>query len=274
MEEKRALIEAEHPTLSLARQCELVGLARSSYYYQPMAESEENLLLMRLLDEQYTRIPFYGIKKMTAWLRTQGYEVNHKRVARLLRQMGLMAVYPSPRLSQPGEQQVRYPYLLRGMSIDRVNQVWSTDITYIRLQRGFLYLVAIIDWFSRYVLAWRTSITLETAFCLEALDQAFEEARPEIFNNDQGSQFTSSEFTNRLKAADVRISWDGRGRALDNIFVERLWRSVKYEEVYLKDYQSVSDAERGLKAYFQFYNQERLHQALDYQTPGQVYYRS
>jgi HTH-like domain/Integrase core domain len=164
MEKKRALIEPEHPTISLARQCELVDLARSSYYYQPVPESEENLLLMRLLDEQYTRTPFYGIKKMTAWLRTQGYEVNHKRVARLLRQMGLMAIYPSPRLSQPGEQQVRYPYLLRGLSIDRVNQVWSTDITYIRLQRGFLYLVAIIDWFSRYVLAWRTSITLETAF--------------------------------------------------------------------------------------------------------------
>jgi len=264
VEEKRALIDPEHPTISLARQCELVGLARSSYYYQPVPESEENLLLMRLLDEQYTRTPFYGIKKMTAWLGAQGYEVNHKRVARLLRQMGLMAIYPSP----------RYPYLLRGLSIDRVDQVWSTDITYIRLQRGFLYLVAIIDWFSRYVLAWRTSITLETAFCLEALDQAFAEAQPEIFNNDQGSQFTSMDFTGRLQAAGVRISWDGRGRALDNIFVERLWRSVKYEEVYLKDYQSVSDAERGLKAYFQFYNQDRLHQALDYQTPVQVYYRS
>lgn len=274
MEEKRALIDPEHPTISLARQCELVGLARSSYYYQPVPESEENLQLMRLLDEQYTRTPFYGIQKMTAWLRTQGQEVNHKRVARLLRQMGLMAIYPGPRLSQPGEQLVRYPYLLRGLSIDRVNQVWSTDITYIRLQRGFLYLVAIIDWFSRYVLAWRTSITLETAFCLDALDQAFAEARPEIFNNDQGSQFTSTDFTGRLQAAGVRISWDGRGRALDNIFVERLWRSVKYEEVYLKEYQSVSDAERGLNAYFQFYNQERLHQALDYQTPGQVYYRS
>ena len=169
---------------------------------------------------------------------------------------------------------MRYPYLLRGLSIDHVNQVWSTDITYIRLQRGFLYLVAIIDWFSRYVLAWRTSITLETAFCLEALNQAFAEARPEIFNNDQGAQFTSMDFTGRLQAAGVRISWDGRGRALDNIFVERLWRSVKYEEVYLKDYQSVSDAESGLKEYFQFYNQHRLHQALDYQTPIQVYYRS
>src|SRR5258708_5825208 len=182
---------------------------------------------------EITRTRFYGMKKMTAWLRTQGHEVNHKRIARLLREMGLMAIYPSPRLSQPGEQQVRYPYLLRGLSIDRVNQVWSTDITYIRLQRGFLYLVAIIGWFSLSVLAWRTSITLETAFCLEALDQAFAEARPEIFNNDQGVQFTSMDFTGRLQAAGVRISWDGRGRALDTIFVERLWRSVKYEEVYL-----------------------------------------
>lgn len=227
---------------------------------------------MRLLDEQYTRTPFYGIKKMTAWLRTQGHEVNRKRVARLLRQMGLMAIYPGPRLSQPGEQPARYPYLLRGLSIDRVNQVWSTDITYIRLQRGFLYLVAIIDWFSRYVLDWRTSITLDTAFCLEALDQAFEEARPEIFNSDQGSQFTSTNFTGRLQAAGVRISWDGRGRALDNIFVERLWRSVKYEEVYLKDYQSVPEAVQSLNTYFTFYNQQRLHQALDYQTPATVHW--
>jgi putative transposase len=191
IEEKRALIELEHSTISIARQCELVDLARSSYYYQPMPVSEENLLLMRLLDEQYTRTPFYGIKKMTAWLGTQGQEVNHKRVARLLRQMGLMAVYPKPRLSQPGEPIVRYPYLLRGLPIDRNNQVWSTDITYIRLRGGFLYLVAIIDWFSRSVLAWQTSITLETAFCLEALDQAFQNAQPEIFNNDQGSQFGS-----------------------------------------------------------------------------------
>lgn len=274
MEEKRALIEPEHASISVARQCELVGLARSSYYYQPVPESEENLLLMRLLDEPYTRTPFYGIKKMTAWLRTQGYEVNHKRVARLLRQMGLMAVYPVPRLSQPAEQAMRYPYLLRDLSIDRVNQVWSTDITYIRLHRGFLYLVAIMDCYSRYVLAWRTSITLETTFCLEALEQAFVLAQPEIFNNDQGSQFTSTAFTTRLQAAGVRISWDGRGRALDNIFVERLWRSVKYEEVYLKEYQSISEAENGLKAYFQFYNQDRLHQALDYQTPFQVYQRS
>jgi putative transposase len=210
VEEKRALIDPGHPAISIARQCELMELARASYYYQPMPVSEENLLLMRLLDEQYTRTPFYGIKKMTAWLGTQGQEVNHKRVARLLRQMGLMAVYPKPRLSQPGEQIVRYPYLLRGLTIDRTNQVWSTDITYIRLRGGFLYLVAIIDWFSRYVLAWQTSITLETAFCLEALDQAFQNAQLEIFNNKQGSQFTSNEFVNRLKPAEVRISWDGR----------------------------------------------------------------
>jgi putative transposase len=274
MEEKRALIEPGHSQISIARQCELLGLARASYYYQEVPESEENLLLMRLLDEQYTRTPFYGIRKMTAWLVSQGHEVNHKRVARLLRQMGLCAIYPTPRLSQPGEQATRYPYLLRGLTIDRVNQVWSTDITYIRMPRGFLYLVAIIDWFSRYVLAWQTSITSETTFCLEALEQAFQVARPDIFNNDQGSQFTSRDFTKRLEAAGTRISWDGRGRALDNIFVERLWRSVKYEEVYLKEYQTVSDAEQGLKAYFQFYNQDRFHQSLDYQTPAQVYYRS
>jgi putative transposase len=236
-----------------------------------MAEREENLHLMRLLDEQYTRTPFYGTRKMTAWLQTQGYEVNRKRVMRLLRQMGLEAVYPKPRLSLPGLTQQRYPYLLRGMSITRCNQVWSCDITYIRLQRGFVYLMAVIDWFSRYVLSWEVSITLDTSFCLEALDRALKITTPEIFNSDQGVQFTSAEFTNRLKAAEIRISWDGRGRALDNIFVERLWRSVKYEEVYLKDYQSVADAVSNLRAYFTFYNQERLHQALDYQTPAQVY---
>jgi len=239
-----------------------------------MAESEENLLLMRLLDEQYTRIPFYGIKKMTAWLRTQGYEVNHKRVARLLRQMGLMAVYPSPRLSQPGEQNVRYPYLLRGLSIDRVNQVWSTDITYIRLQRGFLYLVAIIDWFSRYVLAWRTSITLETAFYLEALEQAFERARPEIFNTDQGSQFTSDEWIKVLDDASVAISMDGKGRWIDNVFIERLWRSVKYEEVYLHGYANGTEARTSLTRYFSFYNARRSHQALEYRTPNEVYFNA
>jgi len=265
------LIEPGHADLSIAQQCKLLGLARSSYYDDPVPESEENLVLMRMLDEQYTRTPFYGARKMAAWLDTQGYPVERKRVRRLLHLMGLEAIYPKPRTSLPGATTQRYPYLLRGMSIERCNQVWSCDITYIRLQRGFIYLIAVIDWFSRYVLAWEISITLDTSFCLEALDRALRVATPEIFNSDQGVQFTSSEFTNRLKSADIRISWDGRGRALDNIFVERLWRSVKYEEVYIKDYQNVPDAVRNLRDYFTFYNHERLHQALDYQTPAQVY---
>lgn len=226
---------------------------------------------MRLLDEQYTRTPFYGTRKMTAWLHTQGYEVNRKRVTRLLRLMGLEAIYPKPRLSQAGAVSQKYPYLLRGVSIDRTNYVWSSDITYIRLAKGFVYLVAILDWFSRYVLAWDVSVTLDTYFCIETLERALRLTTPEIFNSDQGVQFTSSEFISRLKAANIRISWDGRGRALDNIFVERLWRSVKYEEVFIKDYQTVADARSGLTEYFRFYNHERLHQALDYQTPAQVY---
>jgi len=228
-------------------------------------------VLMRMLDEQYTRTPFYGARKMAAWLQTQGYPVERKRVRRLLHLMGLEAIYPQPHTSLPGAVAQRYPYLLRGMSIQRCNQVWSCDITYIRLQRGFIYLMAVIDWFSRYVLSWEISITLDTSFCLEALDRALRIATPEIFNSDQGVQFTSNEFVSRLKSADIRISWDGRGRALDNIFVERLWRSVKYEEVYIKDYQSVPEALKNLQTYFMFYNQERLHQALDYQTPAQVY---
>lgn len=257
--------------MSIAQQCELLGLARSSYYYEPVPESEENLLLMRLLDEQYTQTPFYGTRKMTAWLNTQGYAVERKRVRRLLRLMNLEAIYPKPKLSVPGPNEQRYPYLLRGLTIERCNQVWSCDITYIRLQKGFIYLMAVIDWFSRYVLSWEISITLDMSFCLEALDRALRLATPEIFNTDQGVQFTSPEFTSRLKAAAIAISWDGRGRALDNIFVERLWRSVKQEEVYIKDYQSVPEAVSNLRAYFTFYNHQRLHQSLDYQTPAQVY---
>ncbi len=257
--------------MSIAQQCKLLGLARSTYYYEPVPESEENLRLMRLLDEQYTRTPFYGTRKMTAWLHTLGYCVDRKRVRRLLRLMGLEAIYPKPRTSLPGIPEQKYPYLLRGRSIERCNQVWSCDITYIRLARGFVYLMAVMDWYSRYVLSWEVSVTLDTSFCLEALDRALQMATPEIFNSDQGVQFTSVEFTNRLKAADIRISWDGRGRALDNIFVERLWRSVKYEEVYLKDYQSVTEAVNNLRAYFIFYNHERVHQALGYQTPAALY---
>lgn len=257
--------------MSIVRQCELLGLARSSYYYEPVPMSEEDLLLMRLLDEQYTRTPFYGKRKMVAFLAEQGYRVDRKRVRRLMQQLGLETIYPQPHLSRPGEPSVRYPYLLRGMSITSRDQVWSSDITYIRLARGFVYLVAIIDWFSRYVLAWELSITLDTSFCLEALDRALQAGQPKIFNTDQGVQFTSQDFTTRLLQSNIRISWDGRGRALDNVFVERLWRSVKYEEVYLKDYQTVAEARNGLTEYFQFYNYERYHQSLDYKTPFAVY---
>ena len=257
--------------LSLRRQCKLLGLARASLYYEPRAESTENLALMRLLDEQYTRTPFYGVEKMTAWLRAQGQPVNRKRVRRLLRLMGLEAIYQKPRLSQAAAGQQIYPYLLRGVSILRVNQVWSTDITYIRLVGGFVYLVAVIDWYSRYVLSWEVSTTMESDFCLSALQRALHLSQPEIFNTDQGSQFMSTAFTGILKEHGISISMDGRGRALDNIFVERLWRSVKYEEVYLHDYEDVPQALTGLGEYFKFYNGERLHQSLAYKTPESVY---
>jgi len=265
------LIEPHHQQISVRRQCQLLGLNRTSRYYTPQAETVENLLLMRLLDEQYTSCPFYGVRRMTAWLEQQGHAVNAKRVRRLLRKMGLLAVYPKPSLSQPVLGAQVYPYLLRGVEIERINQVWSTDITYIRLLSGFIYLVAIIDWYSRYVLAWEVSNTLESSFCVAALDRALQQAEPEIFNSDQGAQFTSLIFTERLLQRGIQISMDGRGRALDNIFVERLWRSVKYEEVYLKDYRFAPDAITGLGGYFGFYNRERLHQSLDYKTPEAVY---
>jgi putative transposase len=251
----------------------LLGLARSSYYYHPRAETAENLMLMRLLDEQYTRTPYYGIPRMTAWLRkAKGFKVNHKRVARLLRLMGLEAVYPKPRLSLPDVQHKIYPYLLRGVEIKRPNQVWSTDITYVRLHAGYIYLVAIMDWFSRYVLSWEVSVTMESEFCVSALDRALQTGQPEIFNTDQGSQFTSVDFIRPLEASGIRVSMDGRGRALDNVFVERLWRTVKYEEIYLKDYVSVPAAIDSLGLYFKFYNRERLHQSLGYETPARVHY--
>lgn len=274
LEVKRERIEPEHPQLSITRQCDLLGLSRASYYYTAAPESAENLRLMRLLDEQYTRVPTYGILKMTAWLNDQdlGFVVNHKRVQRLLRVMGIEAIYPKPRLSQTSAGHRVYPYLLRGVTITRPNQVWSTDITYIRLLNGFVYLVAIMDWYSRYVLSWEISNSLDTSFCLAAVDQALAGGRPDIFNTDQGSQFTSLDFTGRLDAAGVRISMDGRGRVFDNIFIERLWRSVKYEDIYLKDYASVPAVIEGLDKYFDFYNTERLHQALDYRTPKAIYY--
>jgi putative transposase len=248
-----------------------LGLNRSGLYYEPVGESEENLRLMRLIDEQYTRAPFYGSRKMTRWLRTEGYLVNRKRISRLMEVMGIEAVYPKPKLSQPGEGHKIYPYLLRGITVGRVNQVWSTDITYIRMAQGLVYLVAVMDWFSRYVLSWSLSLTMEIDFCMEALRSALRRGRPEIFNSDQGSQFTSEKFTAELAAKEIAISMDGRGRCMDNIFIERLWRSLKYEEVYLKDYESVMEARTGIERYFRFYNQERIHQSLEYQTPAAIY---
>jgi putative transposase len=227
---------------------------------------------MRLLDEQYTLTPYYGVRRMTAWLRSQGYAVNRKRVARLLRTLGVETIYPKPHTSQAHLAHRVYPYLLRDVPITRVNQVWSTDITYIRLHGGFVYLVAVMDWFSRYVLSWALSITMDVGFCLEALEQALGVAHPDIFNSDQGAQFTSLEFTGRLGAAGIQISMDGRGRALDNVFVERLWRTVKYEEVYLKDYETPREATQQLGRFFVQYNSERPHQALGYQTPATVYF--
>jgi putative transposase len=271
VEQQRQLIEPGHPHVSLRRQCALLGLARSSLYIEPRGESTENLHLMRLLDAQYTATPFYGSRRMTAWLRSQDYAVNRKRVTRLMRQMGIEAIYTKPHLSQPLAGHKIYPYLLRGVKIERVHHVWSADITYIRLHQGFIYLVAVIDWWSRYVLSWAVSITLDSAFCLEALETALRRGRPEIFNTDQGAQFTSCAFTERLRQGEIQISMDGRGRALDNVFVERLWRSVKYEEVYLREYNTVREARQGLQRYFGFYNDERLHQALGYRTPAAVY---
>ena len=260
-----------HRQISVRRQCELLGVNRSGLYYESRGESEENLRLMRLLDEQYTRAPFYGSRKMVEWLATQDQVVNRKRVSRLMELLGIEAVYPKPKLSQPGEGHRIYPYLLRGTTVERVNQVWSSDITYLRMARGFLYLVAVMDWFSRFVLSWALSLTLEVDFCVQALQGALRRGRPDIFNSDQGSQFTSEEFTGELEAHGIVISMDGRGRCMDNIFVERLWRSVKHEEVYLHDYESVTEARARLDRYFRFYNHERLHQSLDYRTPAAIY---
>jgi putative transposase len=257
--------------LSVRRQCELLGLSRSSLYYEPARETGEDLRLMRRIDEQYTACPFYGSRRMTAWLIAQGEEVNRKRVQRLMRVMGLEAVYPKPRLSVAGRGHKIYPYLLRGVKIERPDQVWSTDITYVPMTSGFMYLAAVIDWFSRYVIAWKLSNTLDGSFCLELLDEALKGGRPEVFNTDQGVQFTAAAFTGRLESAGVAVSRDGRGRALDNVFVERLWRSVKYEDIYLRGYEVVPELYQGLGRYFIFYNNERLHQSLDYRTPAAVY---
>ena len=252
--------------MSIARQCELLGLARSTCYYELVGETPENLTLMRRIDEQYLKTPFYGSRRMAVEL---GF--NRKRIQRLMRLMGIEAIYPRRRTTRPAAGHKIYPYLLRNVAITRPDQVWSSDITYIPLRHGFLYLVAIMDWFSRYVLSWRLSNTLHGSFCLEALEDALRGGRPEIFNSDQGSQFTAVAFTQRVAACGAAISMDGRGRVIDNIFIERLWRTVKYEEVYLHDYRSGWEAEERLGCYFDFYCHERIHQSLAYRTPAEVY---
>jgi putative transposase len=271
--EKRAWVEPGQASLPVHRQCELLSLARSSYYYQGRGEQAENARVMRLIDDVFTRHPYYGSRRIAAVLRRQGEVVNRKRVQRLMRVMGLDAISPGPKLSQAHPEHRVYPSLLRNVPIVRPNQVWSTDITYIRLRHGFVYLVAILDWFSRYVLSWELSTSLETAFCLTALERALQQAKPDIFNSDQGSQFTSLACTSVLEAAGIAISMDGRGRVFDNIFVERLWRSVKYEKVYLNDWLEVCEARIGLTEYFGEYNDERPHQNLQDLTPAEVYFK-
>jgi putative transposase len=260
--------------LSVSAQCALLGLSRSSYYYEPATESAADLALMALLDAEYTARPFLGSRRLTVWLRGQGHRVNRKRVRRLLGLMGLEAVYPKPRLSAAAAGHKVYPYLLRGVAVARADQVWSTDITYIPMPAGYMYLTAVLDWYSRYVLSWRLSNTLDVGFCLEALDEALSRGKPEVFNTDQGVQFTSAAFTSRVESAGAKVSMDGKGRCLDNVFVERLWRSVKYEEVYLWRHETVPALAAGLGRYFGYYNEGRPHQALGDRTPAAVYGRA
>ena len=267
-EQRRLWIDPHHSELSVQRQCELLGLPRSTYYYQPRPESAENLRLMRRLDELYLNCPFFGSRRMAVTL-----GVNRKRMQRLMAILGIEAHYPKPNLSRPAPGHEVYPYLLRGVSIERPNQVWSTDITYIPMRAGFLYLVAVMDWFSRFVLSWELSNTMETGFCLAALESAFRFGQPEIWNSDQGSQFTAAEFLAPLKKRNISISMDGRGRALDNVFIERLWRSLKYELIYPGDFASGAELLPALDRYFHFYNQRRPHQALGYRTPAELFPR-
>jgi putative transposase len=272
LKSKRTLIDPNNEQLSITRQCELLGFHKSSYYYTPCQESAENLEIMRIMDEQYLKTPFYGVRRMHAHILKNGYLANIKRIRRLLRLMNLEAIYPKPKLSQAEQGHKIYPYLLKGLRINRVNQVWSSDITYIPMKSGFLYLVAIIDWYSRYVIAWRLSNSLDVGFCLDALDDAFQFGIPEIFNTDQGSQFTSDSHTSKLLDQDIEISMDSKGRALDNVFIERLWRSLKYEYVYLHVPETGQELHHGVTNYFNFYNHERPHQSLNYQPPANIHY--
>lgn len=271
--EKRAAVNPLDKKLSIKRQCELIALSRSSFYRElAQGENVENLWLMRLIDEAYTKHPFLGTRGMRDYLIRQGYTVNRKRVQRLMRLMGIQSVAPKPNTSKPAKEHKIYPYLLGGLEISRSNQVWCSDITYVRMPGGYVYLVAVMDWYSRKVLSWEVSVTMDDAFCVSALEKAIRRyGPPEIFNTDQGSQFTGSAFTNVLKSNGIRISMDGKGRAVDNIMVERLWRTVKYEEIYLKEYASVLELIRSLKTYFAYYNGERSHSSLNKQTPNEVY---
>ena len=265
------MIDRTH-ALPVTRQCKLLNLNRSSVYYQPTGNSDEDLRLMRRIDEMHLKRPFYGSRRVRDWLQDEGFAVNRKRVQRLMRQMGITALYPKANTSRPGKGHKIYPYLLKGLAIDRPNQVWASDICYVPMARGFVYVVAIMDWYSRKVLAWRVANTMDADFCVEALEEALcRYGAPEIFNTDQGAQFTSEAFTGALKAVGIRISMDGKGRWVDNVFVERLWRSLKYEEVYLKAYETVAEARQSMANYFRFYNRERRHQGLNRQTPDKVY---
>lgn len=272
---KKSIIERAHPQLSLNRQCELLGVSKGSFYYEAVAPDQYNLKLMSIIDEQYLKTPFYGSRKMTEHLeRHENRPINRKRVQSLMRAMGIQAIYPKPALSQGRKEHKKYPYLLKGLAIERPNYVWCSDITYIPMRQGFLYLVAVLDWYSRYVLSWRLSNSLDVSFCVEALEEALEKGQPVIFNTDQGSQFTSEEFTETLLSKGIKISMDGRGRVFDNIFIERLWRTIKYEEVYLKGYETVPEAKKGLTIYFSFYNNDRFHETLGYKTPKEIHYRN
>lgn len=269
---RRSLLEPDHPTLSLRRQCDLLDLPRSTAYYTPASESPDNLALMREIDGVYLENPSYGSRSLTAVLANSGWEVNRKRVQRLMRLMGIAGVTPRcQRTSKPHPGHRVFAYLLRNVAITHPDQVWSTDITYVPLRGGFVYLVAVMDWYSRYVLSWRLSNRLDGGFCLEALDEALAHGKPEVFNTDQGTQFTSGAFVNRLLDRSIAVSMDGRGRALDNVFIERLWKSVKYQEIYLRNYETAADVEEGLTLYFAKYNHERPHQSLDNLTPAKVY---
>lgn len=275
VEEKKQRIDPDHPDLSIQRQCELIGLPRSSYYRKgpSVQETPENLEIMRVIDKEYTAHPFYGSRQLRNVLRRKGYRVNRKRVQRLMRKMGLQSIAPKPNSSKAHPQHKIYPYLLNSFNVTRADQVWCSDLTYIRLKGGFVYLTAVMDWHSRYVLSWELSVTMDHEFCVSALERALRcHGTPGIFNTDQGSQYTSNEFTKVLKDKGIKISMDGKGRAMDNIFIERLWRSVKYEEIYINEYQSVDQLRRALKSYFNFYNYERPHHSFDGHTPAEAYY--